>query len=232
MLLYVYKIHIYNSAGTDSVNGMTFYDTLIYLVLATALFNFMEMHFVWEIGRDIQSGKIILKIIRPMNYQTYIFWSFSGSLVIQFVTTFLPTFIIVKLMTGDVIQLKYNMIFFVISVAFAVVINFCLDSFIGTICLFTESIWGLNIMNQVIVLLFSGATIPLAFFPEALRRIVYFLPYQSIYNAPLTILLNGNSDVTEMLKIIGIQAIWCVVLIVFNKKFWSFSFRRLMVNGG
>lgn len=48
---------IYASAGTDIVNGMTFYDTLIYLVLATALFNFMEMYTVWEIGRNIQSGK-------------------------------------------------------------------------------------------------------------------------------------------------------------------------------
>lgn len=37
---------IYASAGTDVVNGMTFSDTLIYLVLATALFNFMEMYTV------------------------------------------------------------------------------------------------------------------------------------------------------------------------------------------
>lgn len=34
---------IFDSAGTESVNGMTFESTLIYLVLASALFNFMEM---------------------------------------------------------------------------------------------------------------------------------------------------------------------------------------------
>ena len=54
---------IYASAGTDTVNGMTFPDTLIYLVLATALFNFMEMYTVWEIGRSIQSGKIVLDLL-------------------------------------------------------------------------------------------------------------------------------------------------------------------------
>ena len=85
---------IYRSAGTDVVNGMTFSDTLIYLVLATALFNFMEMYIVWEMGRDIQSGKIALNLIRPMEYRNYLFWSVSGSFVVNFVFTFIPTFII------------------------------------------------------------------------------------------------------------------------------------------
>ena len=44
---------IYASAGTEVVNGMTFNDTLIYLVLAPALFNFLDLYVVWQIGRDI-----------------------------------------------------------------------------------------------------------------------------------------------------------------------------------
>ena len=70
-LLYLIAVYclwkaIYASAGTDVVNGMTFTDTLIYLVLATALFNFMEMYTVWYIGRDRQSGKIVLDLLKPM----------------------------------------------------------------------------------------------------------------------------------------------------------------------
>ena len=61
---------IYASSGTDIVSGMTFSDTLIYLVLATALFNFMEMYAVWEIGRNIQSGKIVLDLLKPMPYRS------------------------------------------------------------------------------------------------------------------------------------------------------------------
>ena len=57
---------IYASAGTDTVSGMTFTETLIYLVLATALFGFMEIYTVWEIGRNIQSGKIVLDLLKPM----------------------------------------------------------------------------------------------------------------------------------------------------------------------
>ena len=73
-LLYLIVIYflwkaIYASSGTDTVNGMTFTDTLIYLVLATALFNFMEMYAVWEIGRNIQSGKIVLDLLQLLILQ-------------------------------------------------------------------------------------------------------------------------------------------------------------------
>ena len=62
ILIYFLWKAIFASAGTDVVNGMTFYDTLIYLVLATALFSFMNMYTVWMMGRDIQSGKIVLDL--------------------------------------------------------------------------------------------------------------------------------------------------------------------------
>lgn len=236
-LLYLIVVYflwkaIYASAGTDVVNGMTFTDTLIYLVLATALFGFMEMYTVWEIGRNIQSGKIVLDLLKPMEYRRYLFWSYSGSFVVQFFSTFLPTFIVVGIVTHGAISFGINLLYFVISVVMAVSINYSIDFFVGTICLFTESIWGINIMKQVIVLLLSGATIPIAFFPEPLKTIVYYLPFQSIYNAPLTLLLDGNPKLETVLTILGTQLIWCVIMTVLSKLFWKVSLRQITVNGG
>ena len=48
---------------------------------------------------------------------------------------------------------------------------------------------GLNMVKECIVLLLSGASIPLAFFPEALRNIVQYLPFRCIYDTPLNVLL-------------------------------------------
>ncbi|MBR4223181.1 MAG: ABC-2 family transporter protein, partial [Oscillospiraceae bacterium] len=223
---------IYDSAGTDIVNGMTFTDTLIYMVLATALFNFMEMYTVWEIGRNIQSGKIVLDLLKPMEFRKYLFWSYSGSFVTQFFLTFLPTFIAVSIVTKGAIPLGINLLFFVMSVPMAVFINYSIDFFVGTICLYTESIWGINIMKQVIVTLLSGATIPLAFFPEPLRSAMYYLPFQSIYNAPLSLLLNGSPDMHTVITTLGTQLIWCAVMLIVSKLFWKISLRQITVNGG
>ncbi len=236
-LLYLIVVYflwdaIYESAGTDVVNGMTFTDTLIYLVLATALFNFMEMYAVWEIGRNIQSGKIVLDLLKPMEYRKYLFWSFSGSFIAKFMLTFLPTFIAVALVTHGAIPMGINLLYFVLSVVMAVSINYSIDFIVGTICLYTESIWGINIMKQVIVLLLSGATIPLAFFPDTLRTVVNYLPFQSIYNAPLTLLLDGAPTAETVLTTLGTQLIWCIAMMIVSKLFWKVSLRQITVNGG
>lgn len=223
---------IYKSAGTSVVRGMTFSDTLIYLVLATALFNFMEMYAVWEIGRNIQSGKIVLDLLKPMGYRKYLFWSYSGSFISQFFLTFLPTFIIVTVVTHGAIPMGINLIYFAISVVLAVSINYSIDFFVGTICLYTESIWGINIMKQVVVMLFSGVTIPIAFFPETLKKIVYYLPFQSIYNAPLSILLGKDLKWQATLSTLLMQLGWCIVMFIISKLFWKISIKQITVNGG
>ncbi len=236
-LLYLTVIYflwksIYASAGTDTVSGMTFSDTLIYLVLATALFNFMEMYTVWEMGRNIQSGKIVLDLIKPMGYRSFLFWSYSGTFVVQFFATFLPTFLIVCIVTKGAVPLGMNLLYFAVSVILAVILNYSIDFIVGTICLYTESIWGINIMKQVIVLLLSGATIPIAFFPEPLKIIVYYLPFQSIYNTPLTLLLDGSPQMQTVLSALGVQFLWCAGMLVLGHVFWKFSLRKITVNGG
>ena len=223
---------IYASSPTDVVNGMTFSDTLIYLVLASALYGFMELYVVWDMGRAIQSGKIVLDILKPIKYRTYQFWSLSGSFIVNFTLTFLPTFIIIAFVTGGAIPLGINLLYFVLSVVMAVVINYGIDFFTGTICLYTESIWGINIMKQVIVLLLSGATIPVAFFPEPLKTITYYLPFQSIYNAPLTLLLDGSPSAETVLTTLGMQLFWCVAVTAISSLFWKISLRQITVNGG
>lgn len=236
-LLYLIVVYflwksIFASSETGVVNGMTFTDTLIYLVLATALFNFMEMYTVWDMGRNIQSGKIVLDLLKPMEYRRYLFWSYSGTFVTNFFFTVLPTFIVVSIVTHGAIPFGINLLFFTISVILGVTINYSIDFIVGTICLYTESIWGINIMKQVIVLLLSGATVPIVFFPEPLKTIVYYLPFQSIYNAPLTLLLCRNPSYETVLEIIGTQLIWCIIITAFGKIFWKISLRQITVNGG
>jgi ABC-2 type transport system permease protein len=236
-LLYLIVVYflwkaIYASSPTDVVNGMTFSDTLIYLVLATALFNFMEMYVVWEIGRNIQSGKIVLDLLKPVDFRRYMFWSYSGSFVVNFVTTFLPTFIVVCIVTNGAVPLGLNLLYFAAAVVMAIVINYSIDFIVATICLFTESIWGINIMKQVVVLLLSGATIPIAFFPETLKTVVYYLPFQSIYNAPLTLLLDGSPSAGKVLGTLGLQLFWCVFMTAVSRIFWKVSLRQITVNGG
>ena len=233
LVYYLWKA-IYASSGVDVVNGMTFTDTMIYLILATSLFNFLEMFVVWDMSRSIQSGKIILDLLKPLKFRTYTFWSYSGSHVVSFIMTFIPTFIVVMIITKGAIPMGLNLVYFLISTVFALIVNFNIEMIVATICLYTESTWGINIVKETIVLLLSGASIPLAFFPEKLRTVVDFLPFRAVYDIPLTILLekNGSDTLQGLLPMFGFQLLWIVILTAAGTLFWNYSVKKITVNGG
>lgn len=234
VLVYFLWKAIYDSAGTDVVNGMTFTDTMIYLILATALFNFLEMFVVWDMSRSIQSGKIILDLLKPMKFREYTFWSYSGGHVIQFVLTFIPTFIVVMIVTHGAINMGVNLLYFIVATIFALIVNFNMEMIVATICLYTESTWGINIVKETVVLLLSGASIPLAFFPEAMHKIVDYLPFRAVYDIPLTILLqkDGTDTIKGILPMYGLQLAWIVILTICGTLFWKHAVRKITVNGG
>ena len=123
LVYYLWKA-IYASSGSDVVNGMSFTDTMIYLILATALFNFLEMFVVWDMSRSIQSGKIVLDLLKPMRFRKYTFWSYTGNHVVQFVLTFIPTFIVVMIVTKGAIPMGLNLLWFIIATVMALLINY------------------------------------------------------------------------------------------------------------
>ncbi len=232
IIIYFLWRAIYDSSPTDVVNGMTFYDTMVYLVLAAAMFNFLDSFVVWDIGRSYQTGELVEFLVKPIDYQIYLFFAHVGNCIVAFVTTFLPTFVVVYFVAKGNIRLGRNLIFFVISILLALVINYCVDFFVGTICLYTQSIWGVNIMKEVVVSLLAGATIPLAFFPAKVRMVVDFLPFQAIYHTPLHMLTGRELEVPDYLQAIGMQVFWVVAMIFISKLFWNHSLKKLTVNGG
>ncbi|MDD6039312.1 MAG: ABC-2 family transporter protein [bacterium] len=232
LLIYYLWRAIFASVDSPVINGMTFSDTMVYLVFASALFNFMEMWIVWTVGREIQEGKIVIDLLRPMNYLTYIFFRGFGEVVVKFLLTFLPTAIVVFFVSDGAIPVGTNLIYFAISVCFSLLINYYINFFVATICMHTESIWGINIMKEVIVGILSGATVPLAFFPQAFRSIAMVLPFQTIINSPLQLLLHPEYTAVQCLQILGLQLIWLVVLRLLAEWFFRVSLKKITVNGG
>ena len=117
---------------------------------------------------------------------------------------------------------------------FAQIVNFGIEMLVATLCLYTESTWGINIVKETIVLVLSGASIPLAFFPESIRNIISWMPFRAIYDIPLQVLLNkgGSDTLAGLAKLWGLQLGWCLILTLAGVLFWNISVKKITVNGG
>jgi ABC-2 type transport system permease protein len=230
IIYYLWKA-IYESAGTDTVAGMTFPETMVYLVLASSLFAVMEVYLVWDTHNSVQSGKIINNLIKPVGYRAFHYCPYFGNMIMDFVITFIPTFILVYFLSGGYFDLGINLLWFLVSIIIAVIINLSIDYFVSCIILYTQSVWGINIVKETIVMLFGGAAIPIAFFPEPLRTIVSYMPFQAIYNAPLMQLL-GDFTPGKRLEMLLVQLFWAVVVYIASEAFWRRAVRVITVNGG
>jgi ABC-2 type transport system permease protein len=145
---------------------------------------------------------------------------------------FAPTFVIIGFVTNWAIPFGVNFLLFFPALFLARVISYYIDFFVGTISLYTESTWGINMAKEVLVLLMSGAIIPLAFFPDWLGQIAVFMPFQAIFNIPLQILLGRATTAAELATMFGTQLFWVAFMYIVGELFWKQSIKKITINGG
>jgi ABC-2 type transport system permease protein len=125
-----------------------------------------------------------------------------------------------------------GLVLFPVSLLFAFLISFSFDYFIGLLGFYSESIWGVSITKEIIVTLFSGALIPLQFFPEAIQRVLYWLPFQAIYHTPLMMITRPDQGWDIFLPMILIQIFWAIALFALARLFYNQAIKVLRIAGG
>lgn len=231
ILIYFLWKSIYANSST-LMNGMTFNQTFLYLALANTMFNLFKTWADWSMSRQMMSGTIITFFLRPLDYQAYVLFESLGNVISNLTTIFLPSLLLIIFVFGASIPLGINILFFGLSLVLAYLISFCFDFCIGLTSFYTESIWGISITKDVLIMLLSGALIPLPFFPETLRNIVQYLPFQAIYNIPLSILTKNVLNIADYVGMLGIQIMWIIILFVLNRLYFNQASKIITVNGG
>jgi ABC-2 type transport system permease protein len=90
---------------------------------------------------------------------------------------------------------------------------------------------GPSTLAAPIVNLFSGAIVPLAFFPDAMRPWLRAQPFAGLVDIPFSIYFGGLSGWSAV-GAIALQFGWVAVLIVGGRIWLGQVMRRLVVQGG
>jgi len=102
---------------------------------------------------------------------------------------------------------------------------------IGTCAIPLKSILALIRAKFWLIELLSGLLIPMTYFPDAVRRVLAWLPFEHIAYTPLQIYL-GKLDHAAALRALATQWLWVITLLFLADLWWNHSLRRMTIQGG
>ena len=120
---------------------------------------------------------------------------------------------------------------FAVSMALAFVLAFSIEFLLGLLTFLFTEVWGFMALTSTAIQLCSGVYIPLWFFPEALGKAIALLPFQGLYNIPLSIYigkLSGDAVWGGLMFQLG----WSSVLFLAGHFGLKAISRRLLTAGG
>lgn len=228
VVYYIWKV-IYTTGNNVLLEGFTLNDMIAYVVVSFISIQVINNGTVWIIAHDIREGTIIMNLIKPIHYHLRIFFEIFGMVLFLVFVILLPVTVILNIALG---MTNFVCIpFFILSLLLGVVIGFLFDFIFGMMAFYIQNLWGIGFGKMALVRLLSGGLIPIVFFPDAVQKVLEFLPFKSMVYTPAMIML-GKYTPNEMLMAFMQQLFWIVVLMGLNYMVWKKAVTKLTVQGG
>jgi viologen exporter family transport system permease protein len=217
---------------SDTIRGLTFNETFLYVGLGSAIFILLKTYADWFIHYEIREGNIATYLTKPIDYQVYNLFANLGSLLINLTAITLPTALVLIFILKVKIALGVGLVLFPVALFLAFLISFSIDYFVGLLGFYSESVWGISITKEVIVTVFSGALIPLQFFPDAIQNVLYWLPFQAIFHTPIMMITRPAQGLNVFLPMMLVQLAWAILLFFLARLFYNQAIKVLRIAGG
>ena len=222
--------------GNPSAFPMTFQELSSYIWLQQS---FLALFAFWFFDNDIFStitdGNISYELLRPMNLYNMWFTKNMASRTAKALLRSVPILIIAALIPEPYrIGLPadwLSLLMFIVTLVFGlvVVVSTCMLIYISTI--HTMSSIGIRVFAVSFVEIFSGAVVPLPFFPDGFRQFAELLPFASMNNLPFRI-YSGNISGIDMWFLTLLQIFWIVTLGLVGRWWMKNSLKNVVIQGG
>ncbi len=231
LVVFLWRAVIAQTPG-DEIAGFGQQGITTYL-LAAQLLSVVNMNQAdSEISSDVLRGSISISLVRPVSYP-----------IVRFMVS-LPVILVNALLIGVPLILVFGLLFeievpsllgvclFMLATIPSVIIGFEISFLTGVASLVTTNIWGVRVVITALVGIFSGSLVPIDLMPPILARISRMLPFESMINAPVQLLLGRYEGLSDAALVIFGQCAWAAALLVICTVLWRGAMRKIEVLGG
>jgi ABC-2 type transport system permease protein len=118
-----------------------------------------------------------------------------------------------------------------LSLSLAAALSCAVVMLINIVVVATLNARGVNTLAVPVVIVFSGALLPLPLYPDAIRAALFIQPLAGVLDIPNRIYSGALTGFMAWAGI-GLQAFWTFALIVAGRLWLGRVMRRLEVQGG
>jgi len=219
----------YQAAGAATIAGLSFRDTLWYLVM-TETIELSRSRFADQMSNEVKDGSLAYTISRPYNYLLYHFAYGLGDMLLRVLINFTAGAILVTTLVGPMPFDPIYALPMIVSIMLAMALNFCMQGIIGLSAFITEDVSSIQLIYQKMIFILGGMLIPLDFFPDWLKNAAGVLPFYAMMYAPARLFV--SFDWMQWLQVTGLQVMWIGIFALVLWALFRVGLRHVSINGG
>jgi ABC-2 type transport system permease protein len=217
---------------SDRIAGFDFSQILTYIAVGWIIRSFYFNNIDQDLANQVTEGALVMNLIKPVNLQMMLTAQALGQSVFRLALLTVPTAVVLLLvfpLRGPASGLHFFAFF--VSVIFSFFIVAGINFAAGTLAIRLKSILGLLRAKFFVLDLFSGLLIPISFFPHYCQVALAAMPFQYISYVPVLLYL-GKLNGSAIVKALGWQLFWVIAMLALGSAMWSWSSRKIAIQGG
>jgi len=218
-------------ARTEVV-GLSLPEAITYTGLSQATIACLSFFGWWEVIKSVYSGDIGSDLLKPMDYFT--FWLAQdlgraiANLLLRSLTIMLAYALVFDISLpqsgGDWLVLG-------VTLALSMLVSFSYRFLVNLAAFWIPDARGVGRFAFSLSWFLSGFLMPLRFFPDWFVKLCNLTPFPSMVNTVIEVYL-GVLTGPELLRALGIQMVWIVILCVACQLMLRAGVHRLVIQGG
>ncbi|BDR59786.1 ABC-2 family transporter protein [Lactobacillus xylocopicola] len=183
----------------------------------------------YDVDDKVRSGDIALDLLKPVTLATQLFWEGAGYSVAKLLIVGLVD-VLIYLWVLDFQVTLIMVVMVAVAAALAYLLYFELELLLGLWSFYAYSIWGISAFKEAILLILAGNVFPAYFYPQALKTLAAYLPFQYSFGA--VGLLAQHPTVPLFGQIIVIQLLYIALFALLFKLLYQHAVSVTVIQGG
>jgi ABC-2 type transport system permease protein len=218
----------FKASGTDTINSMTLYSTMWYLMMAETI-ELSRPMLSRTISDNVKDGSIAYILNKPYSFILYQFSNSMGETIFRALMNAVMGGAVIWWLVGPPPGLL-GWSFAFIALLGTWILNFCISCLIGLAAFIVEDVNPFVWIYQKFIFILGGFLIPLDLYPGWLQVIAKALPFSALIYGPSKLFVAPTWALLG--QVLLMQSIWILAIGTILVISYQRGVKYLTVNGG